>query len=85
MSNIWAACPLQPIGPTSTRQKTFFTPVNLSLLQFTHDIQVPMNPMCAKTLKLTIQTNYTLVANGDHGTEGAKTHSRILQLQWNSW
>ena len=33
-----------PICPTSTHQKTLFTPVKLSLIHFSQDIKVPMNP-----------------------------------------
>jgi hypothetical protein len=54
MSAEWAAHPSQPIQPTSTNQKTLFAPVNLSLMHFIKNIQVQMNPFCAKTLKLTI-------------------------------
>ena len=43
----------QPICLTSTHEKTLFTPVKLSLMHFTHDRQLPINPLCAKTLKLT--------------------------------
>ena len=50
----WAARPSQPIQPTSTNQKTLFATANLSLMHYTEDIQIPMNPFCARTLKLTI-------------------------------
>jgi hypothetical protein len=43
-----------PIQPTSTNQKTLFAIVNLSLMHFTSNIQIPMNPFHAKNLK----TNY---------------------------
>ena len=47
----WAARPSQPIRPTSTNQKTHFAIVNFSLMHFTLEIQVPMNPFCAKNFK----------------------------------
>jgi hypothetical protein len=34
--------------------KSHFTPVNLSLMHFTQDIQAPMNHFCTNTVKLTI-------------------------------
>jgi hypothetical protein len=65
MSAEWAAHPSQPIQPTSTNQKSLFAKVNLSLMHFIQNIQVPMNPFCAKNFK----TNYNVVPYGDHGTE----------------
>ena len=54
MSDVWAACPLQSIRPTSTQQKILFTQINPSLIHFNRDIKVQMNAFCAKTFKATI-------------------------------
>ena len=54
MSAEWAARDEQPILPTSTNQKTLVATVNLSLIHFPPNNQVPMNPFCAKTFNLTI-------------------------------
>jgi hypothetical protein len=68
MSAEWDAHPSQPIQPTSTNRKTLFATVKLSLLHFTQNIQISINPFCAKILK----TNYNVVPYGDHGTERVK-------------
>jgi hypothetical protein len=68
MSAEWAVRNEQPILPTSINQKTIFAPVNLSLMHFTQNIEIPMNPFCAKTFK----ANYHMVTYGDHGTERVK-------------
>jgi hypothetical protein len=65
MSAEWAARPSRPIQPTSKNQKTLFAPVNLSLMHFIQNIQIPMNPLCAKNFK----TNYSVTPYGEHGTE----------------
>ena len=65
MSAEWAAHSLQPIQPTSINQKTLFAAVNLSLMHVIPNIQVPVNPFCAKSLK----TNYNVVPYVTHGTE----------------
>jgi hypothetical protein len=44
MSAEWAARLSQPIQPTSTNQKTLFATVNPSMMHFTQEIKVPMNP-----------------------------------------
>jgi hypothetical protein len=76
MSAEWAARTSQPIQPTSTNQTTLFAPENLSLMHFTHNIQVPLNPFCAKNF----QTSYNVVPYGDHGTERVKYQTiSILQ------
>jgi hypothetical protein len=66
MSAEWAAHPLQPIQPTFTNKKTLFATVNLSLMHFRRNIQVPMNPFRAKTLKLNITWCHmaTMALNG---------------------
>ena len=46
--------PYSSSQPTSTHQKTLFTPANLSLMYFSQDIQVPVNSFCVKGFKLTI-------------------------------
>jgi hypothetical protein len=51
MSAEWAARDEQPILPTSTNQKTRFAPVNLSLMHFIQNFQIPMNPFCAKKIE----------------------------------
>jgi hypothetical protein len=67
MSAEWAARPSQPIQPTSTNQKTHFTPVNLSLMHFTKDIPSSNEPFLCQNLKTNY--NYNLVPYGAHGTE----------------
>jgi hypothetical protein len=52
-------------------QKTLFAPVNLSLMYFTHNIQIPMNPFCVKNFK----TNYNEVPICYHGTERVKLNT----------
>jgi hypothetical protein len=52
MSDVWAARPWQAKRPTSTHQETLFTSVNLSLLHFTQDVKVQMNPFCAANFVL---------------------------------
>ena len=66
ISDEWNAHPLQPLRPKSTHQETLFTPVNPSLLHFTQDSQVPMNPLWAKAFKLTVMWWYlaTMVLRG---------------------
>ena len=50
MLHIWAVHLSQPIHPTSTHQKTLFTPVNRSLMHFAKHNHITMNTFCAKTL-----------------------------------
>ena len=78
MSAEWAARPSQPIQPTSTNQKTLFSPVNLSLMHFNKNIQIPMNPFCAKNLK----TNHNVVPYADHGAERVKEGLNTDVLHW---
>ena len=54
MSAEWAARPSQLFQRTPTDQTTPFAIINISLLHFTENIQVQINPFCAKTLTLTI-------------------------------
>jgi hypothetical protein len=57
MSAEWAAHPSHP----PIRRHS-------SLMPFNKNIQIPMNPFCAKNLK----TNYNVMRYGDHGTERVK-------------
>jgi hypothetical protein len=65
MSAEWVVRDEQQIRPISTNQKTLFAPVNLSLMHFMQNIQVTINPFCAKNFK----TNYNVAPYGNHGTE----------------
>jgi hypothetical protein len=38
---------------SATNQNIHFATVNISLMHFIQNIQFPMNPFCAKTLKIT--------------------------------
>ena len=71
MLAVCAACPSQPIQPTSTNQKTPFAPVNLSMMHFIQNIQIPMKPFSCQNFK----ANYTAVPYADHGTERVKVFS----------
>jgi hypothetical protein len=51
MSAEWAAHPSQAIQLTSTKQKTLFAPVNLSLMHFIQNIQISLNLFCVTNMK----------------------------------
>jgi hypothetical protein len=71
---------LRGTQPTSTNQKTIFTPVDLSLMHFIQNIQIPMNPFCAKTLKLTITWYHMTTMALRRFYESTKHNLTIWQL-----
>jgi hypothetical protein len=83
MTAEWAACPSQPIQPISTNQKTLFATVNLSLMHFIQNVQIPMNLFCVKIFK----TNCNVTPYDDQDTErvNAAKISAVHRIDLDPW